>query len=657
VLGSPLNDRTPKHNMPTQREVLQRLKRDELLDALDAFELEVADRRRKDTLVEALAHSRKARLHDVLMALPRRRLQEICQELGVDKSGREKAVLADRLSAASPKATPGSATPKTATPKKRATKTRATKAKPKPKAKAKAQPKAKTKEPSPEDVAQQAHDAAEKGQLTRELLERHLWSAADILRGSIDSADYKHFIFGLLFLKRLSDRFEEECELLRQEGYDPEDPDEHQFFVPPRARWSEIRKATENVGEALNTASNALEEKNTALEGVLAGIDFNDELKLGDSRQRDSTLHRLVLHFSDVDLRNASLSEPDLLGRAYEYLIEKFADDAGKKGGEFYTPQRVVRLLVEILDPQEGTRICDPTCGSGGMLIQSAQHIVRNGGHPRNFSLYGQEKNLGTWAICKMNMLLHSIVDFEIEKGDTIRDPKLLQDGELMLFDRVLANPPFSLDQWGHEEAEGDGYGRFRFGIPPKTKGDLAFVQHMVATLNAQGKLGVVMPHGVLFRGASEGRIRQGLLEEDLIEVVVGLPANLFYGTGIPASLLVVNREKPEERKGKVLFVEASREFRDGSNQNVLRIEDVEKVAGAVRAFEDVERYARVVGIEEIEKNEFNLNISRYVDTAEEEERVDVGVAVGKLREAERAREEAKGVMDGFLRELGYESP
>ncbi len=620
--------------MPTQREVLECLKRDELLHALDAFDLEVADRRRKDALVDTLARSRKARLHDVLTALPRRRLKEICRDLGLDESGREKAVIADRLAGTSPKAKPVTV-PKVA----RATKTKTTTT---------------TTEPSPEDVAHQAHDAAEKGQLTRELLERHLWSAADILRGSIDSADYKHFIFGLLFLKRLSDRFEEECDVLRQEGYNPEDVDEHQFFVPQRARWSQIRKATENVGEVLNTASNALEEQNTALEGVLAGIDFNDELKLGDARQRDSTLHRLVLHFSEVDLRNTSLSEPDLLGRAYEYLIEKFADDAGKKGGEFYTPQMVVRLLVEILDPKEGTRICDPTCGSGGMLIQSAQHIVRGGGNPRNFSLYGQEKNLGTWAICKMNMLLHNILDFEIEKGDTIRDPKLLQDGELMLFDRVLANPPFSLDHWGHAEAEGDGYGRFRFGIPPKTKGDLAFVQHMVATLNAHGKLGVVMPHGVLFRGSSEGRIRQGLLEEDLIEAVVGLPSNLFYGTGIPASILIMDRDKTGKRKGKVLFVEASREFREGSNQNFLRDEDVKKIARTVRTFQDVERYARVVDVEEIEKNDFNLNISRYVDTAEEEERVDVAVAVRKLREAERARDEAKSVMDEFLGELGY---
>ena len=492
--------------------------------------------------------------------------------------------------------------------------------------------------------------------LSREQLEAHLWAAADILRGSIDSSDYKNFIFGLLFLKRLSDRFEEECEELVREGLDPEDPDEHQFFVPVRARWSEIQKAATGLGEVLNTASAALEETNSSLEGVLAGVDYNDERKLGDSRQRDNILHQLVQHFAGLVLRNDHLSEPDMLGRAYEYLIERFADDAGKKGGEFYTPHMVVKLIVELLQPTEGMRICDPTCGSGGMLIQMADHVRQQTGGQRNFSLFGQEKNLGTWAICKMNMLLHGYPDARIEKGDTIRSPKLLQDGELMLFDRVIANPPFSLDAWGREVAEDDGFGRFRLGVPPKTKGDLAFLQHMLATLNAHGRLGIVMPHGVLFRGSSEGKIRQGLVEEDLIEAVVGLPARLFYGTGIPAAILIVNRDKPTERKGKVLLVEASRDFREGSNQNYLRDEDVSKIAAAVQGFADVERYARVVPVEEIEKNDFNLNISRYVDTAEAEERVDVEDAVAKLREAEQARDDAKAVMDGFLKELGYDS-
>ena len=288
------------------------------------------------------------------------------------------------------------------------------------------------------------------------------------------------------------------------------DPDEHQFFVPDRARWGAIQKRATNIGETLNKACAALEEQNSALEGVLAGIDYNDERKLGDARNRDTVLARLVQHFSQVSLRNDRMTEPDLLGRAYEYLIEQFADDAGKKGGEFYTPRMVVRLIVELLAPTEAMRICDPTAGSGGMLIECAHYIERKGGNPRNLTLHGQEKNLGTWAICKMNMLLHGLPDARIEKGDTIRDPKLVDEGELLLYDRVIANPPFSLDEWGRDVAESDGYGRLRFGVPPKTKGDLAFVQHMVAVLNGTGRLGVVMPHGVLFRVARRGRFARG---------------------------------------------------------------------------------------------------------------------------------------------------
>jgi type I restriction enzyme M protein len=325
------------------------------------------------------------------------------------------------------------------------------------------------------------------GKLTVDQLERYLWSAADILRGSIDSSDYKGFIFGLLFLKRLSDVFEEEAEKLIAAGESEKvawsDEDQHQFFVPTRARWSELQKVSTGIGKALNKACAALEEKNESLQGLLAQIDYNDERRLGDAKNRDTVLSKLVLHFSKVNLRNSSLSEPDMLGRAYEYLIEKFADDAGKKGGEFYTPRKVVQLIVELLAPKEGMRICDPTCGSGGMLVECAHYVRKHGGNAKNLTYHGQEKNLGTWAIAKMNLLLHGLADARIEKGDTIRDPKLVKDGALLLYDRVIANPPFSLDEWGVEAAEADSFGRFRFGLPPKAKGDLAFVQHMLATL------------------------------------------------------------------------------------------------------------------------------------------------------------------------------
>ena len=619
--------------MPTKRAVLAELTRAELRANLDHYELTVNDRRVKSQLVDALARSRKARLNEMLLRLPRNRLKELCRVFGLDDSGRRKTDLAARLagpaaaSSASESANAASSSDSEIAPQ------------------AASRREAEAPE-SPADVLSVAQ------------LEQYLWSAADILRGSIDSSDYKTYIFGLLFLKRLSDRFEEEAEKLIAEGV-PEDvartdPDEHQFFVPGRARWGAIQKRATNIGETLNKACAALEEQNSALEGVLAGIDYNDERKLGDARNRDTVLSRLVQHFSQVSLRNDRMAEPDLLGRAYEYLIEQFADDAGKKGGEFYTPRMVVRLIVELLAPTERMRICDPTAGSGGMLIECAHYIERKGGNPRNLTLHGQEKNLSTWAICKMNMLLHGLPDARIEKGDTIRDPKLVDEGELLLYDRVIANPPFSLDEWGRDVAENDGYGRFRFGVPPKAKGDLAFVQHMVAVLNNTGRLGVVMPHGVLFRGSAEGKIREGLLKADLLEAVIGLAPNLFYGTGIPASILVLNRNKVEERKSKMLFIDASGKFEERSNQNRLRDQDIQHISRVFHAYADMEKCARVVPLAEIAQNDWNLNISRYVDTSDEEEQVDMAAAVRKLRELERERAAAEETMNRYIAELGF---
>ena len=621
--------------MPTKRAILAELTRAELRVNVDCYELTVEDRRVKAQLENALARSRRARIDEILNRLRRDRLKELCRSFGLDDSGRKKSDIAERLMGSSAAAT-ASESRKTASRRSRGA--------------------------SPRGASKPATQAPvpPADMLSVAQLEQYLWSAADILRGSIDSSDYKNYIFGLLFLKRLSDRFEEEAEKLIEEGL-PEreawtNPDEHQFFVPDRARWNTIRTRATNIGETLNKACAALEEQNSALEGVLAGIDYNDERKLGDARNRDTVLARLVQHFSQISLRNDRMAEPDLLGRAYEYLIEQFADDAGKKGGEFYTPRMVVKLIVELLAPTEGMRICDPTAGSGGMLIECAHHIERKGGNPLNLTLHGQEKNLGTWAICKMNMLLHGLPDARIEKGDTIRDPKLVSEGELLLYDRVIANPPFSLDEWGRDVAENDGYGRFRFGVPPKTKGDLAFVQHMVAVLNSTGRLGVVMPHGVLFRGSAEGGIRHTLLEEDLFEAVIGLAPNLFYGTGIPASILVLNRDKQAARKDKVLFIDASAEFEVESSQNRLRDRDIEHISRTFHEYADVGRYARVVPLSEIGDNDWNLNISRYVDTSEEKERIDVAEAVRKLRELEQVRATAEATMNRYLAELGYDA-
>ena len=621
--------------MPTKRAILAELTRAELRVNVDCYELTVDDRRVKAQLENALARSRRARVDEILNRLRRDRLKDLCRSFGLDDSGRKKSDIAERLVGSSA-ASPASESRETSSRRSGGV--------------------------SPRGASKPATQAPvpPANMLSVAQLEQYLWSAADILRGSIDSSDYKNYIFGLLFLKRLSDRFEEEAEKLIEEGL-PEreawtNPDEHQFFVPDRARWNTIRTRATNIGETLNKACAALEEQNSALEGVLAGIDYNDERKLGDARNRDTVLARLVQHFSQISLRNDRMAEPDLLGRAYEYLIEQFADDAGKKGGEFYTPRMVVKLIVELLAPTEGMRICDPTAGSGGMLIECAHHIERKGGNPLNLTLHGQEKNLGTWAICKMNMLLHGLPDARIEKGDTIRDPKLVSEGELLLYDRVIANPPFSLDEWGRDVAENDGYGRFRFGVPPKTKGDLAFVQHMVAVLNSTGRLGVVMPHGVLFRGSAEGGIRHTLLEEDLFEAVIGLAPNLFYGTGIPASILVLNRDKQAARKDKVLFIDASAEFEVESSQNRLRDRDIEHISRTFHEYADVGRYARVVPLSEIGDNDWNLNISRYVDTSEEKERIDVAEAVRKLRELEQVRATAEATMNRYLAELGYDA-
>jgi type I restriction enzyme M protein len=516
------------------------------------------------------------------------------------------------------------------------------------------------------DVNQRTLQTLDEGTLDLGTLEDHLWEAADILRGSIDSADYKNYIFGLLFLKRVNDRFEEETEEIADEhGIDQElvesDRDLHEeFWVPERARWDHIAAQESDIGAALNKALEAVEDENDEIaDRVLSSIDYNDKDRLGDQ-----VLDKLVTHFSKFRYRNEDLDDPDIFGRAYEYLIRQFADDAGKKGGEFYTPREVVELIVECVDPQSGDRVYDPCCGSGGMLIYSAQHVAEDGSMA-DLSLYGQERNLNTWAIGQMNMLLHEVRDASIEKGDTITDPQFVTaHDELAQFDKVVANPMWNQKEWSKEWVQdNEPYNRFQYGLPPSNRGDWAWIQLMLASLNETGRMGVVMDNGVLFRSRSEKKIRRPMLEDDLVEAVIALPENLFYNTSSPGCILIVNKDKPPEREGTVQFIYAEdQELRDSgvqvyeelSAQNQLTDEGVAHVAETYREMREEPHHSRVVELDEIEENDWNLNVPRYVDTTEPEEPIDVREKLAALDELEAKRRETDAELEEYMEALDY---
>jgi len=475
-------------------------------------------------------------------------------------------------------------------------------------------------------------------------LESHLWEAANILRGSpVDRTDWKSYILPLLFYKRICDVWDEEY-TDTFELYGEDFADEHRFQVPAEHHWRVVRETPINVGTALNNALRGIESAN---QEHLYGV-FGDAQWTNKDRLPDALLKDLIEHFSALRLGNRRVSS-DIIGDAYEYLIKKFADATNKKAGEFYTPRSVVRLMVEILDPQEGETVYDPACGTGGMLLAAVAHVRERGGDPRTFfgKLFGQEKNLTTASVARMNLLLHGIEDFVVARGDTLRSPVFADPatGSLATFDCVIANPPFSLEQWGREIWENDPWGRAFAGLPTDSSGDFAWVQHMVRSMApATGCMAVVLPQGALFRGGIEGQIRRTLLEHDLIEAVIGLAPNLFYGTGLAACVLVLRQRKEADRAGKALIVDASQLYRKGRAQNFLEPEHAATILGWIRAFADQPDRARVVSLDQIKAEDWTLNISRYVlppigaDIPPMEEAIaNLKAALLKVRKAEDA--------------------
>ena len=497
-------------------------------------------------------------------------------------------------------------------------------------------------------------------------INRVVWKACDTFRGVIDPSQYKDYVLTMLFLKYVSDVYKAKyTEYLQRYEGDREraarSMRHERFVVPETSSFDYLyqHRTADNIGELIDMAladiEDANREKMSSEDGsnIFRNISFNSA-NLGEPKEKNARLKNLLTDFSELTLDESHLENNDIIGDAYMYLVSTFASESGKKAGEFFTPAEVSTLLARLTKSKPGARICDPACGSGSLLIKAGKEVGSN-----NFSLYGQEVNGSTWALAMMNMFLHGFDNAVIRWGDTLRNPKLKEDDRLMKFDTVVANPPFSLDKWGADEAAHDPYNRFWRGIPPKSKGDWAFISHMIEVAReGSGKVGVVIPHGVLFRGASEGKIRQQVIDENLLEAVIGLPANLFFGTGIPAAIAIFNKGKATDH---VLFVDASREYESGKNQNRLRPQDIDHIVAVYRQFTAgqlepgvvEERYAFVATPADIRENDYNLNIPRYVDTFEEEAEVDIPAVQREIDALERELAQVQAQMNDYLKELG----
>lgn len=496
-------------------------------------------------------------------------------------------------------------------------------------------------------------------------INKALWSACDTFRGTISADTYKDFVLTMLFLKYISDVWQDHYDGYKAEyGDEPELIEEmlknERFVLPKQASFYSLfeRRHEPGNGERIDQALHAIEEANgtklkDAGKSVFQDISFNTD-RLGEEKQKNTILRHLMEDFAkdELNLKPSRVGTLDVIGNAYEYLIKNFAASGGQKAGEFYTPPEVSDLIAELLEPMPGDTICDPACGSGSLLMKCGRKVVANHGE-KHYALYGQEAIGSTWSLAKMNMFLHGEDNHKIEWGDTIRNPKLLdKNGDLMRFDIVTANPPFSLDKWGYEEAGNDKFGRFKRGLPPKTKGDYAFILHMIETLKPKtGRMGVVVPHGVLFRGSSEGKIRQQLIDENLLDAVIGLPEKLFYGTGIPAAILIFKKQKVDDN---VLFIDASREFKAGKNQNLLSADNIAKIVATYRNGGNVDKYAYLASLKEIKENDYNLNIPRYVDTFEEEEEIDLLAVRAEREKLKTQLAELEIEMANYLKDLGY---